>query len=495
MAKISKKDYLILNKALYRERPEHEDVEGIMHGLNPPQVELITAFKNPDITTIFAPWGRKCGKTHGVLHIAWEQAVLHPGSHILYVAPTRADGENIIWKNRRVQKFLGEDIAKHFIQGMPNNRDLVIRLKNGSYIQVMGSERYENANGLSPDLIIYDEFKAFHPEFHRTMSMNVAAKGAKLVVIGTKADHLARNKREYNAMLKIAKENPSQKCIEATTFCNPLNHRPRIHKRIMDDIEALRKQGREDVIQREYYNKIIAGGSRSVFPLFNEKSFVIDHDILRRQHTKVANDLEWYQVIDPGTTSVFGGLFIAYNPYTGMVDVMDELYESGPDTTITRVGKKIKQIALNLQPGKYWEKDWFLRYDEAGVWAAKEIQDQFDVVYTPTDKNNAKKDDGLSLINHVLDKKLMRISSRCENLISEMLGYAKDDYGKIRKGDDHNIDSLRYFFQACNYTVELLSHKPAPKTPDGYKNVSIASLFDSDGLDSIDFNIDIDWDV
>jgi hypothetical protein len=238
MVKISKKDYSILMKALYRERPEHKGLEGFKHGLNPPQQKLMKAIKDPNITTIFCPWGRKCGKTHGVCVPIWEVAVTKPNAEIIYVAPTRKLATDIVWTNKRLQNFLGVKVANYFIKGSPNNRELIIFLKNGSYIRLMGSEKYENANGLSPDLVIYDEFKAFHPEFHRTMSMNSAAKGAKLVIIGTKADYMAKNRKQYNSMLEIAKKDPSQVVIEATTFDNPLNHRPAIHKRIMDDINA-----------------------------------------------------------------------------------------------------------------------------------------------------------------------------------------------------------------------------------------------------------------
>lgn len=443
--KISKKDYTLLMKSLYRERPEVKGIEGYKNGLNEPQQKLMQAYKDPNITTIFCSWGRKCGKTFGVCGPVWEAAITTPNSEIIYVAPTRKLATDIVWTNKRLQNFLGVDVANHFIKGSPNNRELIIFLKNGSYIRLMGSENYENANGLSPDLVIYDEFKAFHPEFHRTMSMNSAAKGAKLIIIGTKADYLARNRKQYNSMLEIAKKDKSQVVIEATTFDNPINNTPKRLKRIMDDIAALRAQGLEEVVQREYYNKIIPGGSNAIFPEFSPKSHVVKHkDVMAGVH-KEFNEGQFYQIIDPATSSVFGGLFIFHNPYTGRVRVMDELYEEDlKNVGITKVFPKIRQIAADLTGSDNFAGLWYPVYDEAALWAANEIMDNYNVAYVATSKAVMSQEGGISIMKYLFTKNLIEISDRCNNFIEEILGYKRDGNGQIKKGlcADHNIDCI-----------------------------------------------------
>jgi len=78
----------------------------------------------------------------------------------------------------------------------------------------------------------------------------------------------------------------------------------------------------------------------------------------------------------------------------------------------------------------------------------------------PTQKFLNKKEHGLSLIKDLLIHDLVVISDRCEDLITEMEKYAKDDKGNIPKKDDHLIDCFRYLLGAANYDmVEVLERK------------------------------------
>ena len=497
MLKVSAKDYKILMDALYREREETKGIAGYKHGLNDQQQKLITAFKDPNITTIICAWARKAGKTHGVLAPIWETVVTIPNCEVIYVAPTRKLATDIIWTNKRLHNFLGKEAAAHFMKGRPNNRDLILHTKNESYIRLMGSENYENANGLGPALIVYDEFKAFHPEFHRTMSMNTAAKGAKLIIIGTKADYVSRNRKQYNTMLEIARKDPSQVVIEADTFDNPMNHRPRMKKRIMDDIAALRAQGLEEVVQREYYNKIISGGSNAIFPEFKLKDHVMKHEDIMQEYNGQANEVQLYQIIDPATSSVFGGLFIAHNPYTGKVLVLDELYEKDlKNVGITKVFPKIIEKCEAITGVKQFSGLWYGVYDEAALWAANEIMDNYKEAYIGTSKNAMDKEGGISIMKYLFSKNLVSISDKCPNFIDEVLSYKRDKNNLIKKGmcEDHNVDSFRYFVQAANYTVTLESKAIAPMPTELQYTRSLDSVInDNDDFD-MDFDIDMELD-
>ena len=435
--------------------------------------------------------------TETALYVLHRQALLVPNSACYYICPTRKDGKDIIWDVRRLQDFLGPD-ADYFVERI-DNRDLTVFYKNGSFIQIRGAERYENANGISPDILVYDEFKAFHKEFHRTMSMNKAAKGAKLLIIGTKADYMANNKTEYWSKYNSAKKSKNQLLIEAETFDNPMNHRPHIKHIIMEDIEDLRNQGREEVVQREYYNKIIPGGSNAIFPEFSPKAHVAKHAEVMSQVNAQFNEGQFYQIIDPATSSVFGGLFVFHNPYTGKVFVMDELYEEDlRNVGITKVFPKIRQIAAELTGSDDFQGLWYPVYDEAALWAANEIMDNYKVAYVSTSKATMSQEGGISIIKYLLAKNMIVISDRCANLIEEILGYKRDGNGQIKKGlcADHNIDSLRYFIQAANYTVNLENRevKEVPR-PELYYTRGLAEELDKDSIFNIDIDIDLDFDL
>lgn len=475
-------------------RPEGVKV-GLETALHQGQINALKPlFQEEGVGTLLIACGRKFGKTEMAVYLLWRQALLFPGSACYYVAPSREQAKKLLWDVRRLHNYMSE---KH-VDGRPNNRDLMIRLQNGSFIQLMGSENYEAANGLSPHLIIYDEFKAFNPNFHRTMGPNRVTHGAKLVVIGTMADPAAVNKKEYNALMQFCKNDESAAIHVATTFDNPINNLPYKKRAIEEEIALLRARGDEDVIQREFYSRIIPGGSKSIFPMFSRPKHVRPHNEVLREIEKDLSDLEWYCTIDPGNTTCYAGLLSAINPYTKKIYFLGEIYETNQAKTSTsQIFPEIIRQAKELHPSSFLDQDWTCTYDEAAAWAATEIQAQFGVSFIPTNKNVNKKEEGISLIKDILLHNLIVISDRCENTISEIESYAKDDKGRIPKVDDHTIDCARYTLSADNYTImAALQATVKDTTPDMLRGRFLHPSHDSEMSKEFfsDFESDFSWD-
>lgn len=432
--------------------------------------------------------------TEYALNALHYQALLFPGSACYYIAPSREQAKKLLWDNRRLHNYVDES----FREGRPNNRDLMIRFKNGSFIQLMGAENYEAANGLSPHLIIYDEFKAFNPHFHRTMGPNRATHGAKLIVIGTLADPAAINRDEYEAMQQYCKKNENGRSYyhKATVWDNPINQLPHKKRAIREEIALLRARGDEDVVQREFFSKIIPGGSRAIFPMFSKEKYVRPHADILEEIQGDLNDLEWYQIIDPGTTTCYAGLFAAINPYTKKVYILDEIYETKQsETSTTKIFPKIMEKARALNPHlDFRGVDWFHGCDEAAAWAMQEILNHYGVNYMPTNKASAKKEEGLSLMKDMYNHNLLAISDRCEFFIKETIEYAKDSKGRIPKRNDHLIDCVRYLLYFSNYTLlaalqAQIVEKEDPMTKGRFRRFSddldMASEWDS---------VNVDWE-
>jgi hypothetical protein len=328
---------------------------------------------------------------------------------------------------------------------------MTIYLKNGSFIRIMGSENWAAGNGLTPHIAVYDEFKAFHPQWHVEFSPNRAAKAAKLVIIGTLPKPGDRNIEQYTQVLEYCKKNKDSKVITRTTWDNPINLLPDQKLMIEQDIERLRDHGDEDIVQREYYSKIVAGGSSSIFPMLDEKTHIIPHKELLDEIKRDIKKLEWYCVADPGTTTCFAVLFAAINPYTKKMYILDEVYaKNQSDTSTSQIYKKIALKTKTLNPFIPLE-DWYKVYDEAGAWFANEILTRFGVTFFKTVKRHGDKEEGLGVIKDQLIHNSIAISSQCENLFNEMRMYAKDVKGKIPKKNDHLIDCYRYLLDSCNY--------------------------------------------
>ena len=136
------------------------------------------------VNSLFLSCGRKYGKTELVGYVLWRHALLNPGSACYYVGPEATHARKILWDTQRIQKFMGKDTNKYMLK--TQDQPMKIILKNGSFIQLVGSDNYAVANGLTPHIAVYDEFKAFNHRWHTEFAPNRAAKAAPLVIIGTK---------------------------------------------------------------------------------------------------------------------------------------------------------------------------------------------------------------------------------------------------------------------------------------------------------------------
>ena len=436
------------------------------------QVKVGMPLIQKDVNTVFIQCGRKWGKTDFAVYMLWRHALLHPGSTCYYITPELAHGRELVWHNGRLSQFGrekddkgrflpgGAEPLKKYIKSVANT-DSRITFKNNSTIKIVGSENWAAANGLTPDFVVYDEFKVFHPMFHTEMNPNRIVRKAPLVIIGTPPKPGDRNQEQY---MEFADECLSrQDCahIIASSYDNP--HMPK--EEIDREIEKLRLRGENDVIKREYFGEISLGGRNAIFPMFDVKKV--------KRFSGVINDirkdlkkLDWYCITDPGSTTCFAVLFAAINPYTKQVYLLDEIYETDQsNTTIRQIYPRIKEKMKELNP--YIEvDDWCKVYDEAAAWFATELMGQFGDYFMPTAKHLHKKENGLSLCKDQMVYGTLNITDRMKKLTWECQNYVRDDKGNIPKKNDHLIDCWRYLNAAANYDMNEVIEKKDIKDED-----------------------------
>lgn len=459
---------------------------GLTNRLHPDQVNQLKPLYQEGKKDIFLSCGRKWGKTELIGYVLWRHALLNPGSACYYVGPEAAHAKKIIWDGNRLQKYMGKDTAK-YIKSI-NNQTMMIVLKNGSFIQVVGSDNYMVANGLTPHIAVYDEFKGFNHRWHIEFAPNRAAKAAPLIIIGTKPRIGNKNMDQYNDVLDYMRSNEDCYVADRTTFDNPINSLPEQKKMIEMEIAQLEARGEHDVVQLEYYSKVVPGGKRAIFPMLTEKQHVRRFDEVYNEIKRDIKKLEWYCIADPGSTTCFAVLFAALNPYTKKLYILDEIYEKDRNMTSVRMmyPRMIRKMMF-LNPKGNPEDDWVKVFDEAAAWFSNEVMQQYGTYFMPTDKAHNKKEHGLSLIKDQLIHDLVVITDNCPNLYKEMEQYATDDKGMIPKRNDHLIDGYRYLNAAAHYNmVEALEAKSAPQDP-------LRVGRDRNPMLSIDSEMDDDW--
>lgn len=393
---------------------------------------------------VFLECGRKWGKSEILAYILWRFALSRPNAACYYIGPYQTQMKEIIWANKRLQNFG----PSQYIEDI-NNTELRLKIINGSFIKVDGSDNYEAYRGITPDIIIYDEFKDFRPEFHLAMAPNLAPKKAPLIIAGTPPEG---DNSQYARLADEIAANPKGAHFNFPTWMNPHIDRDWLKT----EKESLYRRGEGYVWEREYAAKRVKGGPNAVFPMFDAAIHVVDHDVLIKRIWKDRKKMQWFVTADPGNATCFAVLFSAVNIYTKEIYHLDELYVTvQAETSTSRIIPAIARVKVDLFPDfEALQTEWQQTMDEAATWFQTEAMNSFDEYFAPTAKAQNKKEDGLSFIKDQLLKGKMFLSTRCKKLKWEVENYIADKKGQIPKGNDHLIDCARYTNAAAGLSLK-----------------------------------------
>lgn len=443
------------------------------------QIPLMAALFHYYMSVVFLQCGRKMGKTDFAVWCMIYFGQLFPESQIYYIADTMKHGGELLWKNRRLPEFflrikrLPNEPDWHYEKRLssgkalhndwilkPNESEMRLYMKNGSWIKIDGAENYANADGIEPDFMVYDEFKHHTPKFHEAMEPNLEVKKAPLLILGTPPDNYANY---YCKIADYVRKSKFGSFFELPSYLNsflyPLGESdPNFQKQC--DIYDLR--GEEDVKLRELYAKIVVGGSSSIFPVFESPPLdfvtgrfvehtdhVRPHDELMEKINLYPKDWDFYVSYDAGTVVCFAVVFIAINKFTKECLVLDEIYEENRKKTSTKFifpSSRAKWRAIRND-----DDEWYKIYDNAAAWFATEVANEYDVGLHPCTKDVKKKEVRLSLIKDMMAFMYLKVSDRCQKFVWEITNYRTDDKGRIPSENDHLIDAFRYALTAAGY--------------------------------------------
>jgi hypothetical protein len=172
-----------------------------------------------------------------------------------YLLPTYAQGKKIIWDGIDAggNKFI-EYIPKPLVSSM-NGTEMKITLKNGSVIQVIGTDNYDSIMGTNPVGCVFSEYSLQNPDAWGFIRPILAENGGWAVFNGT-----PRGRNHFWDMYQMAKQNPDWFCqrmgVEETKALS------------LDVIEEERQTGMsEALIQQEYYCSFDASSDNILIPL------------------------------------------------------------------------------------------------------------------------------------------------------------------------------------------------------------------------------------
>lgn len=196
----------------------------------------------------FLCWHRRAGKDK----VCWNYLIMQAARKIgvyNYYAPSYRQGKRIIWENIDGNGFkMLKHIPDQLLDGKPNETELKIRLKNGSLIQILGTEDHDTLVGANPIGCVFTEYSLQHPQVWELIRPILKENGGWAIFNGT-----PRGENHFKDMLEMAKKNSETWYWEVLTN----DHTCVLSK---EDIDRERDEGMsEDMIQQEYFCSFTLG--------------------------------------------------------------------------------------------------------------------------------------------------------------------------------------------------------------------------------------------
>ena len=177
-----------------------------------------------------------------------------------YIFPTFAQARRVIWDSvtndgRRFIDFIPPELIES-----KNSQTLSIRFKNGSLLQLLGSDNFDNLVGTNAKLMIFSEYALQDPRGYQYLSPILRANDGTAIFVST-----PRGKNHFYDLYEFASEQPdwfvSRLTVEDTKAI-PLSV-----------IEKERSEGliSDDLIAQEYYVSFNMGVEGSIYGKYIDK--------------------------------------------------------------------------------------------------------------------------------------------------------------------------------------------------------------------------------
>ncbi len=168
------------------------------------QIPLINALEKDGFRRIIAVMPRRSGKDITAFNIAIRQCLKKVGT-VFYVFPTFSQGRRILWDaiqndGMRILDYIPRELVES-----RNEQQMRIRFVNGSVLQIIGSDNYDNTLvGTNPMGVIFSEFALTDPRAYQFVRPILTANGGWCFIQST-----PRGRNSFWELFKIAQDNPN----------------------------------------------------------------------------------------------------------------------------------------------------------------------------------------------------------------------------------------------------------------------------------------------
>ncbi len=205
-------------------------------------------------------WHRRAGKEKTCWNYLIMKAVQKVGIYY-YFFPHFSQGRKILWDgiDKAGFRFL-DHIPKDLIAGNPNSTEMKIRLRNGSIIQIIGTNNIDSIVGTNPIGCVFTEYSLQDPRAWSLIRPILVENGGWAVFNFT-----PRGANHGKDIFDMARVNPEWYCQLLTIKDTGIISEA--------DIQAERDSGMsEDFIQQEFYCSFTLGVEGSYYARYMEEA-------------------------------------------------------------------------------------------------------------------------------------------------------------------------------------------------------------------------------
>lgn len=358
-----------------------------------------------------------------------------PRSAWWHIAPTYKQAKLISWeKFKRI-------IPAEAMGKKPNDTDLIITLKNGSQLFLMGSDEPDSLRGPEPDGVTLEE-AAYHRDgvWAKVIRPNLMPKQAPANFITTPAGYNWFKDLEDEAKRMIALGDKQWDVFHFSCYDNPHISR--------QEIEDARRDCDTDEIWRQEYLAEYESSVGRVFSAFSDSRHV--------KHVEVPSGMfDCWRAVDWGmrddTACVWGFIrnktLFLYKEYSA--NNLSAPAQASVIKNMTTFKEKVQRTAISHDAAKEDPQMkgltvlWHFR--EAGI--------------SPLSPSSRDKKHSRAMIQQLLhENKLVLDIEKCPKLRKQMLAYEWKDTAMEKPedgGNDDLIDALHYLVEMVQFDLFL----------------------------------------
>ena len=225
----------------------------------PYQLPLLDAIENKGYKRVMAILPRRAGKDITAFNLCI-RACLKKVCVIYYIFPTYAQAKKVIWDSitntgERILDYIPEELIHS-----KNGQEMKIRFKNGSLLQLVGSDNYDGLVGTNPQGVVFSEYALQDPRAYQFIRPILTANDGFALFLST-----PRGKNHLWELYQIAKHSSDWYTLKLTI--EDTQHIP------LEEIERERRSGEmsEDLIQQEYYTSFEMGVEGSYYAKYLDR--------------------------------------------------------------------------------------------------------------------------------------------------------------------------------------------------------------------------------